>query len=669
MLILLNVIIIVFLLIMAALWATYGFFSAFIELMIVITAGIIALAIWEPMAYWLLGIRPEYAHGIGLLLPFVILLIVLRIPFDKFCKMNLHLPRLADQIGGGACGVLAAVLAFGMLLNGANFLPIEPGMMGWEPYVLDRNDVRENDNGGQLWPMLRVNDYSGGFFELISGGAMSPIAGPSLADARPSLAKRAAIYRLQDDPHQMKSAHPETVKVLGVYSLPASRDDKNENDVADVFDYFSARTIVYPYLNPAFTIPEAVTKDPNPRAALQFVLNAYSGAATQAQQNDILDLGKIRQTAKAYDYTDLPERLGVDEVGILLDVFMQEQAEDLQNRLGDQLANDKVIYIVDTNWNSTQPGTYNPTDNNLRVAMTQVRLQPKQGDELKDDMIPPVAFSIRYNRNTGARTFTEVLTSGVNVAGTSDKDVSIGWVFLLPNNQTPGRLFARELRFDLDNLTVDKDDAPRFATAWGALNPPRPPEENGQQQGVQIGDTGVYAEVTERLPRAFNINVASDAVADKTTKPWTLRECVQDDIPAKPGGRNNTLREIWVDGKVRLVRLRVEQRQYSSLYGAIRSDAEGINVMRLKDTAGNYHDAIGYVLKKDGVLDVNIRRGTGRGVAGGGVMAKELPAIGQGEELYIYFQVPVGRTIERYYLGSKEEKLAEPLEVPEKTRR
>ena len=147
MLTLLNLSIILVLLIMVAIWATYGFFSAFIQLILVIGSGVLALALWEPVSYMLLGRMPAYAHGVGLLAPFAILLIVLRTVFDKFCKANVHMPRIADQIGGAFCGLLAGILAFGMVLNGANFMPLRSDIMGWEPYKVQGNKVTENGEG------------------------------------------------------------------------------------------------------------------------------------------------------------------------------------------------------------------------------------------------------------------------------------------------------------------------------------------------------------------------------------------------------------------------------------------------------------------------------------------------------------------------------------------
>ena len=132
MLTLINLIIVLLLLGCVAMWATYGFFSAFIQLIVVVVAGTLAFALWEPVSYMLLGRMPAYAHGVGLLGPFVILIIVLRTALDKLCKANVHVPALADQIGGGACGIGIGILAFGVLLNGVNFLPMAKDALGGE---------------------------------------------------------------------------------------------------------------------------------------------------------------------------------------------------------------------------------------------------------------------------------------------------------------------------------------------------------------------------------------------------------------------------------------------------------------------------------------------------------------------------------------------------------
>ena len=98
-----NIILIVFVFGMALMWSTYGLFSSLLHLGLVIVAGSLAFALWEPLAYGVLfNILPSAAWGVSLLGSFIVLLIVLRIVTDKLVRGTLKVHRLADQIGGGA---------------------------------------------------------------------------------------------------------------------------------------------------------------------------------------------------------------------------------------------------------------------------------------------------------------------------------------------------------------------------------------------------------------------------------------------------------------------------------------------------------------------------------------------------------------------------------------
>jgi len=108
----------------AYLWMLRGFFSAFINLLCVVAAGAIAIALWEPLSYWLLsqgegkGFFPELvsssAWALGLALPFVASLAILRGVIDSVIRMNLHMNSAANYVGGGLCGALAGVIIGGI---------------------------------------------------------------------------------------------------------------------------------------------------------------------------------------------------------------------------------------------------------------------------------------------------------------------------------------------------------------------------------------------------------------------------------------------------------------------------------------------------------------------------------------------------------------------------
>ena len=218
----LNIVLVLILLGMVAIWATYGLFSAFVQMVLVIVAGTLAFAVWEPLTFWLLGRMPAYAHGVGLLAPFALSLIVLRGVFDKTCRMNVKVPRLADQIGGGVCGLASGVLAFGVLLIGANFTPMAKEAFGWQPYKVVGNAVEADQDGGALW--LGIDGWAAAFYTTLSGGSMSPIGGTPLAEAKPDLAKRAVVYRLTRDEYQVRVARPKGVQVVSVHTLPATEE-------------------------------------------------------------------------------------------------------------------------------------------------------------------------------------------------------------------------------------------------------------------------------------------------------------------------------------------------------------------------------------------------------------------------------------------------------------
>src|SRR3954469_17265789 len=86
-------------------WLTRGFFSALIHLICTIIAGAIAFAAWEPLSYWFLesssnsGIMSFVAGvswGLGLMVPFAVSLIVLRLIVDKLLPGNVVLEQKLD---------------------------------------------------------------------------------------------------------------------------------------------------------------------------------------------------------------------------------------------------------------------------------------------------------------------------------------------------------------------------------------------------------------------------------------------------------------------------------------------------------------------------------------------------------------------------------------------
>ena len=102
-----NLFLVVFLLFMVYWWSVQGLFSGVMHLVSVIVAGSLAFAMWEPITNGIFmrasSIAP-YAWGLGLIVPFVILLTVLRVLGDKFIGRNMYFQPIISQVGGGVAG-------------------------------------------------------------------------------------------------------------------------------------------------------------------------------------------------------------------------------------------------------------------------------------------------------------------------------------------------------------------------------------------------------------------------------------------------------------------------------------------------------------------------------------------------------------------------------------
>ncbi|MEM6458659.1 MAG: hypothetical protein AAF710_04640 [Planctomycetota bacterium] len=235
----LNLIIVAFVLGMAVMWATYGLFSALLHLLVVVVAGALAFAFWELWVYSLLmGVMPTYAWGVGLVLPFAVLLIGLRLAVDRLVRGNVKFPRLADQIVGGAVGATSGALTAGVAVIGIGFLPLPPAIGGVQPYEVFTDGSVAPKEGGGLW--LKVDSLAAGFYGRLSVGAFR--SATPLAYYLPGPDKRAVVHRLAKfyDPNQSLVANPETVRVADEGQLIFNQD-RLPGVGGEVNDYLAAQ--------------------------------------------------------------------------------------------------------------------------------------------------------------------------------------------------------------------------------------------------------------------------------------------------------------------------------------------------------------------------------------------------------------------------------------------
>lgn len=214
---LMSVIVILLVALIAYLWSSQGAFSAFLHLLCVIIAGAIAFAFWETIVYtFLLGLHEEMAWGLGLLLPFLISLVALRLACDKLIPANLDFDDTTNFIGGLVFGAVAGVLAIGVLVIAIGFFRVPSNIMGYKPvdYDAQGNLVRKNSL------ILPVDRVTLGFYEFLSRGALSTER--PLAVMMPDAHEQATLVRFTPGDKGRTSLKPDDFAVLGRYKLETS---------------------------------------------------------------------------------------------------------------------------------------------------------------------------------------------------------------------------------------------------------------------------------------------------------------------------------------------------------------------------------------------------------------------------------------------------------------
>ncbi|MEX0775903.1 MAG: CvpA family protein [Phycisphaeraceae bacterium] len=215
-----NLILLCYLILMVYYWGlVQGLFSGFLHLLVTIAAGTLALALWEPLVLGVLIHRmPEYAWGVGLLAPFILFLIGLRVALDRLVRANVHFSSVVNGIVGGIFGLCAGILTAGLVIIGLGFLPLGDDIMGYTQLSVNEQGKVQRAASGQLW--VAVDDHAAGFFGMLSGGAF--YSGHPMPLYRGDLAQQAALFHLRGayDPYTSVTAEPGTVSVSAVHTQP-----------------------------------------------------------------------------------------------------------------------------------------------------------------------------------------------------------------------------------------------------------------------------------------------------------------------------------------------------------------------------------------------------------------------------------------------------------------
>jgi len=213
---LINFAILLFLAFVAYWWASQGLFSALLHLVVTVVAGALALCVWEPIATRMLGTAvAPMAWGVGLLLPFAVALILLRLLADRLIRGNVQHQPIVSFVVGGAFGLGSAVLTAGITIIGLGFLPFGPAMAGIQPYAVSGNN-EVVPGPASLW--VPVDNWTEGFYDYLSKGAFGTAT--PLARYQPDLAEQANLSRLGLDENASRVAHPDNVEITELYAHP-----------------------------------------------------------------------------------------------------------------------------------------------------------------------------------------------------------------------------------------------------------------------------------------------------------------------------------------------------------------------------------------------------------------------------------------------------------------
>ncbi len=207
-----NILIVLFVLAMIYMGTVQGLFSSFLHLIVVIAAGTLAYAAWEPLTVMLLlKYTPLFAWTLGLLIPFGLILLILRMTSDKLVPLNAQFNGVVNLVGGIVFGGLSGLLTAGVVAIGLGFLPMGPDLGGYQPYSVGAGGVIQ-DTGDKLW--IPVNRIANNFFGGLSRGSFA--TSTPLAEYKPDLDIQMSLNRVRPE-NVSTIAAPDAVEVPAVY--------------------------------------------------------------------------------------------------------------------------------------------------------------------------------------------------------------------------------------------------------------------------------------------------------------------------------------------------------------------------------------------------------------------------------------------------------------------
>lgn len=127
-----------------------GFFSATLSAIIAVISAALAVSYQEPIVSGLLGGKfADQAPGMTLCILFAVIYLVIRTAVDSFVPGNLRLPVLADKLGAGAMGIVAGLMAGGIVAIAAQSLPFGSSVGMFSRFETNESRDVQLPTGGQ----------------------------------------------------------------------------------------------------------------------------------------------------------------------------------------------------------------------------------------------------------------------------------------------------------------------------------------------------------------------------------------------------------------------------------------------------------------------------------------------------------------------------------------
>lgn len=271
----LNIITLVFVLGLTLIWAIRGtgrgIFSSFLAMIATIAAGAIAFGLWQKLAIDVfMDFREPFAYTLGLVVPFGVALIGLRLITDVYVRANLQVGEAGNFIGGAVFGFVSSIITVGVFVVGIAHLPTGPSLLGYAPL---KDKAQSVEYGSPLW--LPVDTLTIKLYEHLSVSSFStttPLAVYNPDAHRAAGAARNVLVKTQDNTKHIARTiiRPEQVTIETGYLITGSANDL-------LIDRAQGE-VVQPYTEPSGDSPSG------PQQLLGYVITFGSGSGESSGQ-------------------------------------------------------------------------------------------------------------------------------------------------------------------------------------------------------------------------------------------------------------------------------------------------------------------------------------------------------------------------------------------------